>query len=282
MKPTSTYYVVVTSTPSSLPAAQPALLSLCRQQGVDVRVYWFLPWFSEREHSVYPMHAPGWTKNVEELKVIRVQDDGPGCAVSYALDRAEIGQEDFVVYAHDDMVYGQNCLSKLAAAISMAANQDVGVGFRGSWFRWVPCQYGKTPANASSAWLNQVSYLHGSHLVALRRRTFPGSREEWYSHLRAYPRFRYQPDAMLAAYAYRQNVPLFVIRGGDQEEIRPSDGAPDETRAPRKEWVMWFAVPLGLLPVPWFEVVVVGLLIVLAAVVVVTARWRTRVSQTSP
>lgn len=265
------YHIVVTSTPSSVPYAAPGISSLCQQRGIDIQVYWFLPWFSEREHSVYPMHVPDWTKELPKLEVVRVQDDGPGCAVSYALDRREIMDDDFLVYAHDDMVYSPECLQTLAKAQGNT-DRDVALGFRGSWFRWVPAQYSKRKAVSGPAWLNQVSYLHGSHLVVLRRGVLPKSREIWYSHLCAYPRFRYQPDGMLAAYAYRAGVPMFVVTQPAKDVIRLAESVHE--RASRKQYVMWFGVPLGLLPIPWFELLLASLLVVLGFALYFARRTR--------
>lgn len=208
-KKMSDIIAVVTSTPSSMRNAEPALLSILSQTLQPSTIRWHLPTFCQRTQTHYGT-APHWARQYSNLEIVQCIDDGPITKVTPVLD--SLRRERLVIF-DDDVVYHPDTIAILDEA--QRSSPDSAVGTIGHTFTYVPFQTSKRRAiglQNGISWVNRVSVLLGTGMLMLPPGFFDGiGRRGMLELLRTDPGFFLNDDHVLAHIAHTAGIPMFVV-----------------------------------------------------------------------
>lgn len=200
---------VVTSTPSSMHNAEPALLSILSQTQQPSVFRWHLPKFFKRTQNFYDP-VPQWVRKYPQIEIINCEDDGPITKVTPILD--DIGHKRLIIF-DDDVVYHPNTIEILDRAQRTKPNSVVGT--IGHTFKYVPFHTSKRQAFGSQAgisWFNQVSVLLGTGMLLIPSDFFGKlNRTKLMQLVDTDSGFALNDDHTIAHLAFVAQIPMFVV-----------------------------------------------------------------------
>lgn len=199
---------VVSSQPKSIEKSKKTFDSIKKQSLKPDKIYWFYPYKSKRFGCDYP-EVPKWTKEYDNLEVVRCTDYGPATKIIPLLD-IDIPEDTKIVIFDDDTYYPYNSIELLNDNFK----DNLGLGFSGSLREYIPSGVFTSETAFKTkkiSWKNKVNILLCSHMVMYPRKMYPKNSEEYINDMKNIKGSFLNDDMMNSYYAQKNNIKLYTI-----------------------------------------------------------------------